>query len=381
MRIVLVAAALVVALPATAPAAELTPDGPATLMSEWTGAITAIGTTWPGVLVAARVNVAEGGRAGIVRIRARHGDVEQSGDPIDLPAEPGTYALPAPHIRWYLHGQIGIEQTTGGHALIQRQPCAPELGDIGDPCQIMRVNLSPPHAALLGARLTIKEIVERDADEDFLGDETEDRTDLRLELDPRDGADGRTRVVVIVTNVGPLTAHLPSLTVDRPADPQFEEGCLPASRRPIAWLADCLLEPIAPGASRAVTLLAEEGLVRASAEGPDLAPDDNVASFSTALPSVPALTVRAAKKQSLRKGVKVTLRGGPAGRARVTLALGKLRVARTVTLRETGARTMTIRPTGAKLRSLRRHLPGKATITVRPPGGGKATTVKTTLRR
>ena len=79
----LLAAALLV--PGAAPA-ERTPDGPATLISAWTApADQAEGS----VLTSLTVKVGAGGRAGVVRPLV--GGV--AGDPIDLPATPGTYTF------------------------------------------------------------------------------------------------------------------------------------------------------------------------------------------------------------------------------------------------------------------------------------------------
>ena len=80
----LLAAALLVG--GAAPA-ERTPDGPATLISAWTApADQADGS----VLTSLTVKVGAGGRAGVVRPLV--GGV--AGDPVDLPATPGTYTFP-----------------------------------------------------------------------------------------------------------------------------------------------------------------------------------------------------------------------------------------------------------------------------------------------
>src|SRR5690349_18842263 len=131
MRGLLIAAlASAAAVPATA-AADNTPPGPATVMSVYTGVHTLEGAIWPGVLVGAKVTVAAGGEGGMVRIRARLGENVAVGPAAFLPAEPGTYVLPAPHIRADLahFTAFGIDQETGGHAIVQvLSDCPPELG-------------------------------------------------------------------------------------------------------------------------------------------------------------------------------------------------------------------------------------------------------------
>ncbi|HWK27839.1 MAG TPA: hypothetical protein VNS09_14845 [Solirubrobacter sp.] len=370
MRIALVTAALVAAFPATA-AAELTPDGPATLTSVSTAISTSEGRP-PAVLVAVRADVGTGGQAGTVRFRAANPQTALTGDPVTLPAEPGSYTFPAPHIAWDSRtGSLGIEQTTGGHALIAREACQPELGRWADPCQLQSVKVLRPDGTSEsddGARLTLVGLYEPDIDQDLAGDQTEDRTDLRVTAKREtNGA-----VTVTITNAGPRSADLPAAATTAPG--ARWEGC--AKRAVWPWLPDCALDPIAPGASRTVTLFAAAaGTVTVGAEGPDLVAADNVAEIA----APPALALTAASKQSLRRGVKVRVSAVQAGRVRLTLKLGKARVSRTVALEAFSERTVTLRPTGPKLRSLLRRAPGKATITV--AAGGKTAKVKAALRR
>ena len=397
VRVTLVAAvACAAVLPAAAAsAAETTPIGPATLLSEWTGASSLEGRS-PEVLVAARVDVAAGGSAGTVRIRARNGGASVAGDPVQLPAEPGTYTFPAPHIRWdYRTGQLGLDQETGGHAILQQSACDPALGLGADPCQIMRVNIftppggeGTPSEVRRGAKLAMTGVYESDRDEDFRGDLTEDRTDLRVSVVPSRDADGRLRAAVTVTDAGPLAADLPAL------ETTLKGAKWDACRPNDAWYQrafGCGLARIAPGESRTLTLTADApdavaATVTARSEGPDLSVADNTATL--ALPAPPAFDLTAADRQRLTKGVKVRVRGVRAGRARVTLAFrvrGKtVRVGTIVKLAPYTARSVTVRATGAKLRSLRRALakgPSTAEVTVRTFSGKTPVTTKVTVTR
>ena len=98
-----------------------------------------------------------------------------------------------PHIRWdYRGGRLGIDQTTGGHALIDQRVCdARRSASIGDPCQTYlarRVRGRPAsrrggHADRASRRRLARD--DRDlrdliATSDLRGDTTEDRTDLQV---------------------------------------------------------------------------------------------------------------------------------------------------------------------------------------------------------
>src|SRR4051812_34190580 len=95
MRASLIAAvAGAVAFPAAASAADLTPAGPATLRDRSDALHACPAVFLPSVSVAWQVQVGEGGRAGTVQPRVDG----VMGDPVQLPAEPGTYTFPAPHV-------------------------------------------------------------------------------------------------------------------------------------------------------------------------------------------------------------------------------------------------------------------------------------------
>ena len=177
-------------LAAIAPAAAiaqgpdtLTPDGPATLYSDWHGAQTDEGLS-PAVLTAFTVTVAPGGRAGIVRLRVhdREGTVREAA-PVTLPAEPGTYTFPAPHIPYdYRDVTLGLDQETGRPrdrgpdrlAPADADFCASQSVDVYRP--VLGDGVMPDRRlaeTLRGRKLTIDAVSEPDNDGDLAGDETE----------------------------------------------------------------------------------------------------------------------------------------------------------------------------------------------------------------
>ena len=398
-RVVLAAAVSAALFPASA-AADNTPVGPATLLYEWNGPVTAEGRP-PAVMVAADAVVGEGGKAGAIRIRAGYAGVMAVGDRVQLPAEPGTYRFPAPHIRWdYRRNTIGLDQETGEHAVLAQKPCDPSLGQWDDPCNLERVNVwTPPGAqgdptqVRKAAKLAVRGIWEYDVDLDLAGDESEDRTDLRLSATtPARDRDGRVRIALTITNAGPRAADLPSVATSLADARIVDDTC---RREMWRWRVDdiCLLSrSIASGESRTVTL--ESGSREAVAttisvhsEGPDLAGADNAVRVdvpaATPIQSGAPFRLSCAKSSTLRKGVKVRIRSEHDGQVRVTLSLrnGKVKLAKAVTLKARVSRTVTFRPTGAKLRALRRahrrSLPARVTLRAR---GQAPVTVRTAVR-
>ncbi len=74
------------------------------------------------------------------------------GQPVTLPAEPGTYTFPAPHVFADYRSVIyGIEQETGGHAIAAQIRCSPEDGE-GDVCNCAVRRRLPPAARRRGSR-------------------------------------------------------------------------------------------------------------------------------------------------------------------------------------------------------------------------------------
>ena len=351
------------------PAAELTPTGPATLTS------TAAPATAPGgrVVLSWTVTVGPGGRAGVVR-PLQDG---VPGDPVRLPAAPGTYTFALPHTAT---PPAGIVQETGGHAIVTREACRPAIERAFDPCETKWLDIRRPGVEDdrdRGAQLAIAYNSEPDADGDLRGDLTEDRTDLRVSAIPAREADGRLRVDVTLTNAGSLPADQPSLNSTWLAGAHFEGVCLTA-------FPQCVTTPLAPGETRAFTIRAEDPsstsvTVDARSEGADLEPADNstVAGF---LPA-PPFDLAVAAGQRLERGIKVRVRGVAAARARVAASLKvrghTVRLERTVDLVPYEARTVTLRASGATLRSLRRHAPLEAAIEV----AGTSVTATTEVRR
>jgi len=394
MRIALAAAALVAAvLPASA-SAENTPAGPATLINRWSGPTTLEGRG-PEVLVGASIAVAPGGQAGMIRIRADNGAVNVVGDEVQLPAEPGTYTFAAPHIRWdYRVGGIGIDQATGGHAIFAQFPyCNAGLGPEADPCRFMRVDVyTPPGGVgeptekLTGAHLAVTSLYEPDFDQDLAGDKTEDRTDLKVSAVPTRNADGTLKITVKITNAGPRTADLPSLT--SPLAGAQPEGCSTS----LPWyrygpdLGGCsLAAPIAVGETRTVIINdhspdAVATTVSVTSEGPDLQDADNTAQVQ--LPAADPFAITLAKSQRLRKGVRLSLVGVRDGKARVIVNFAHgVRLSKLLTLKARAERQVILKAGGAKLRTLRRAARKhalKARITVR--GASGEMTARTSVR-
>ena len=229
--------------------------------------------------------------AGNVRVRAVYGGVSAVGDEVHLPAEPGIYRFPAPHIRWdYRGSQLGFDQVSGGHAVVLQDACNPAAGKWSDPCEIKRVNVfSPPGEAasqpLPGAQLAIKGIYESDIDQDLVGDQTEDRTDLRISAAAARATDGKLQITATVTNAGPRAADMPGIST--PLKDVEIEGCLkPGTYWYSAVLNGCrLVKPIAAGETRTIVLTApvEDAVtttVQVGSEGPDLAEADNTVSVT-----------------------------------------------------------------------------------------------------
>src|SRR3954447_640782 len=122
MRLGLVALLPLLALPAPA-AAELTPDGSATLWSRCFCAVTQEGRP-PQVLVGWSVTVGPGGNGGPVRLRVFHpGAPVREGPWEQLPAEAGTYSFGlSPGILYDERDfGLGLDQQLGGHAILHSQ--------------------------------------------------------------------------------------------------------------------------------------------------------------------------------------------------------------------------------------------------------------------
>jgi hypothetical protein len=241
-----------------------------------------------------------------------------------------------------------------------------------------------PDERIDGARIAIREVVERDRDQDKAGDETEDQTDLRA-------GSTRARVAVTVTNAGPRAADLPAISTSL-ANARFD-SCRADSLAGF-WVlgpGSCPVQRIAPGESRTVTVVGDAPdattvFVRTRAEGPDLAYGDN--ETSVGIPAAPPFTLTTAASQRLQQGVTVKVSAARTGRARVTVAFDvrgrTVKLAKIVTLKADAERAVTVRATGSKLRSLRRAVRSgalTAQIAVRSISGKTPITATTKVLR
>jgi hypothetical protein len=291
------AAVLPLALTAQS-AGPLTPDGPAMLVDDWHGAQTDEGEQ-PELTTAFRVTVQPGGRGGTVKLLLLHAGTVSASAPVTLPAEPGTYTFPAPHVLAdYREISVGVEQETGAHAIAGQLRCTPEAGE-GDICRSQSLDVYPvgslPDRRLVtqtipGGSLTIERVTEPDVDGDLAGDESEDRTNLRTTMTNRALSGGRREYAITVENAGPRTADRPQVELqfypfigsgrfghceDRPA--RIEPGNVADENAQF-----CALAPIAAGEKRTVTfVIGDQGSTDAyadvSAEGPDLVGGDEYA--------------------------------------------------------------------------------------------------------
>ena len=225
------------------------------------------------------------------------------GPPVTLPAEPGTYTFPAPHVfADYRSVTYGIEQETGGHAITAQIRCEPEDGE-GDVCNSQSVDVyRPPLGGAIpdrrtatevhrGRELTIEPITEPDVDVDGAGDETEDRTNLRASATTQRLSGHRRAFDITVENAGPRTADRPQVQahfLPSPGLGAWTPACRGEQRAFYSGAQDddsrqqyCRLAPLAVGERRTVRLVVPDlgfgdAFFRLSAEGRDLASGDRV---------------------------------------------------------------------------------------------------------
>ena len=280
----------------------LTPEGPATLYRDWHGLMTDEGEH-PELLTGFRVVVQPGGRAGTIRFLVHEhpaygGQGPRTvhvGAPVTLPAEPGTYTFPAPHVfADYRSVTYGIEQETGGHAITAQIRCEPEDGE-GDVCNSRSVDVyRPPLGGAVpdrrtasevqrGRELTIEPLTEPDVDLDGAGDETEDRTNLRASATTQRLSGHRRAFDITVENAGPRTADRPRVQayfLPSPGLGSWTPACVGAqppfssgSQNDDPRRQYCVLAPLAVGEQRTVRLVVPDlgfgdAYVELSAEGP-----------------------------------------------------------------------------------------------------------------
>jgi hypothetical protein len=355
----------------------LTPEGPATLYSDWHGASTLEGER-PELLTGFRVVVQPGGRAGTIRFlvhtnpafgeegeRAVH-----VGPPLTLPAEPGTYTFPAPHVfADYRSVGYGIEQETGGHAITAQIRCSPEDGE-SDVCNSQSVDVySPPLGATIpdrrtatdvqrGRELTIDPITEPDADLDGAGDTSEDRTNLRASATTQRLSGQRRAFDITVENAGPRTADRPLLQADffpSPGLGSWSPACAGDARSYFSGPQDddprkqfCLLAPLAVGERRTVRLVVPnlgfgDAYFSLSAEGRDLAGGDESAGPDVHGPRAPLSLEVDARPRLIGNRIRITVRSQRKGTVRVQARRGSRTYTRAITFRRAGKRALVFR--------------------------------------
>ena len=374
----------------------LTPEGPATLYSDWHGFQTDEGEQ-PELLTGLRVVVQPGGRAGTIRflVHESPGFGEQGtrtvhvGPPVTLPAEPGTYTFPAPHaFADYRSVTYGIEQETGGHAIAAQIRCEPEDGE-SDVCNSQAVDVyRPPLGGAIPHRRTASEVQRgRDVDDrtahradidlDGAGDETEDRTNLRASATTQRLSGHRRAFDITVENAGPRTADRPRIQASFLRSPGL--GVLDPGVRRSATLVllsgsqnddprrqYCVLSPLAVGEQRTVRLVVPDlgfgdAYFELSAEGRGPAGWRRV--HGTRGPWPAAATVAGGGRPPAELSsppIPVTVRSTRKGRVRLQVRRGGRTYTRTITLRRAGKRDVMLRP---PLRLARED--GLVTITAR----------------
>jgi hypothetical protein len=281
-----------------------------------------------------------------------------------------------------------LVQETGDHAVLQSAPSAWQ-GQASNWVVVSRDG--QPDQRIDYATFFVKLIYEADRDEDGVGDETEDRTDLRVSTATAREPDGRARLEITLTNAGPLTAGIPDAVMTGYDAWRWDTVCNPTS-----MFTDCRF--IKPGQSVVMvahsdTRGAVAGDISVSAQGPDLAPSDNRATYAlAAVPPAtavsPPLSLTATGSQHLRKGIALRVSAGQAGRVRLTLAITRsgrtIKLDRVLHLTATTPRAVTIHLAGAKLRALRRMLAKgqlSAKLTVRTIDGKQSATTRIRVTR
>jgi hypothetical protein len=392
----LIAPVALLALAAQSPETR-TPDGPATLYSDWHGAVTLEGEH-PELLTGFRVVVQPGGRAGTIRFLVEERPefdedaprIVHVGQPVTLPAEPGTYTFPAPHVfADYRSVVYGIEQETGGHAIAVQVRCSPEDGE-GDVCNSQSVDVyRPPLGAAVpdrrtatevqrGRELTIEPVTEPDADRDGAGDETEDRTNLRASATTRRLRGHRRAFDITVENAGPRTADRPqveALFLPSPGLGSWTPGCREAQLPFISRNGSedarrqfCRLAPLAVGERRTVRLVVPDlgfgdAYFSVSAEGRDLASGDEDAGPEVRGPRPPLSLEVDARPKSIAGGIRLTVRSSRQGTVRLQARRGSRTFTRTIRLRRAGKRDVVLRPPRRLVREQ-----GLVTLTARSGG-------------
>ncbi|MCA1568884.1 MAG: hypothetical protein LC798_00910 [Chloroflexi bacterium] len=395
-------AALAAAMPAAAQD-TVTPAGPATVRGNWLGAFT-LELRPPEILVGWTVTVGPGGKAGPVRLRVlRPGDrgtVVGSGPVEALPATPGSYAFALPVGIPYdpRNAGLALDQEVGGHAIVRTHPPAPGFDGLGDAhaLDVFRPLLAEEAAEVAFSErrerqeLLVRGTIERDLDEDLVGDVTQDVGDLRLlraSILARDTANvpgretDRVLIAARVLNAGSTVRHLPHIAIPDEISGWSCAGSAIAS----GWIR-CAGAPIAPGGEADLRIWSYPGNSRepthieVAAEGPDLTPEDNAGAIrpAQAPAAAPRLSLRAVGGRELR--VRLTV--NRAGTAVLTARVAGLRIRRTLRFAVPGTRTARLMPSARRDRrrlAAARRRPGRLRATVTATMAGVRTTARTTL--
>jgi hypothetical protein len=359
---VTVAALALLATPA--PAQErLTPEGPATLRSTWQGAVPLYGQA-NHILTKWSVTVGPGGRGGFVRLRVFHsgntGTIIANGQRVWLPAEPGTYEFPAPHVSYDgRFNDLGIDQEAGGHAIVKAHENDPSRGEHSNPYELNTVDVFRPPLAdnanavpyserRKGESLSLGATVEPDIDEDSVGDRTEEVGDLTAVRARITGwKDGWAHITARVRNNGTTVRHIPHIA--RLSD-TGDSGCLDplTYQRKAQWL--CPGPAIGPGEEADVMRtfnISGEGSkapmpthVTVASEGPDTNAGDNTVALT------PNITL-ASGARTLRGGVPgvgLTVSSDAPATVLVAARIAGVRIARTLVFTAAGAQTVRLEP-------------------------------------
>ena len=347
------------------------------------------------------VTVGPGSNAGPVRLRVlRRGDrgtVLGSGPVEALPATAGTYAfaLPVGIPYEYREAGLALNQEIGGHAIVRTHPAGGGPGD-AHAVDVFRPMLADDGADMAFAErrprqeLLVQGTIERDVDEDLVGDMTQDIGDLRLlgaSIVARESANvlgrqgNRVLIGARVLNAGTTVRHLPHIANTS----EISGWSCAGSGMAGGWI-KCAGAPIAPGAAAVVRIWSyssdgrEPTRVEVAAEGPDLTPEDNAGPIQPA--QAPAITARLSLRAVPGRELRVRLTANRPGTAVLAARVAGLRIRRTLRFAVAGSRTARLIPTARRDRrrlAAAQRRPGRLRAMVTATMAGVRTTAHTTL--
>jgi hypothetical protein len=382
---------------AAAAQGTVTPAGPATIRGTSLGAFT-LELRPPEIVVGWTVTVGAASNAGPVRLRVlRGGDrgtVVGSGPMEALPATSGTYAFSLPVGIPYDNrdADLALDQQVGGHAIV-----APHFDGLGDvhALDVFRPPLAEDAADVAFTErrprqeLLVRGTIERDVDEDLVGDVTQDVGDLRLlsasilarETTNALGRESdRVLIAARVLNAGSTVRHRPHI-----ANTEIS-GWSCAGSAIAGWWIRCAGAPIAPGDEAELRIWSylsggrEPTRVEVAAEGPDLTPQNNAGPIRPA--HVPAKTPRLRLRGLRGRDLRVRVTASRPGTAVLAAHVAGLRIRRTLRFAVPGTRTARLMPSARRdLRRLAaaRRRPGRLHATVTATMAGVRVSAQTTL--